>query len=52
MYKLYNLPLGGQSVIRLLDNANIPFAPDNADYQQYLAWLALGNTPLPAEENV
>ena len=27
----------------------IPFNPDNADYQAYLAWLAEGNTPLPAE---
>ena len=23
---------------------------DSQDYQAYLAWVALGNTPLPAEE--
>ena len=28
----------------------IPFAPDNTDYQAYLAWVALGNTPQPADE--
>ena len=29
----------------------IPFDPDNTDYQAYLAWLAEGNVPTPAEEN-
>jgi len=28
----------------------IPFAEGNIAYQAYLAWLAEGNTPLPADE--
>ena len=40
-----------QTVIkRLLDNANIPFDPNNTDYQQSLKWVEAGNTPLPADE--
>ena len=37
------------SVKRLSDNAFIPFAEANTDYQAYLKWLEEGNTPLPAE---
>jgi hypothetical protein len=38
------------SIKRLSDNAFIPFALDNSDYQEYLKWLAEGNEPLPADE--
>ena len=52
---MYQLPqaLQGwsvQSVIKLADNTAIPFDPANTDYQVYLAWLAEGNEPLPADE--
>jgi hypothetical protein len=52
MYKLLpNTRMGEAScLLRLSDNACIPFAPDNTDYQAYLAWLAEGNEPLPADQ--
>jgi hypothetical protein len=38
----------GETILRLTDNAFIPQAPGNRDYAEYQAWLAKGNTPLPA----
>ena len=55
MYKLINSILSNQPccVEKTIDGQNplyIPFAIDNTDYQAYLAWLAEGNTPTPADE--
>lgn len=36
-------------VIRLSDMACIPASGDNADWQDYLRWLAAGNAPEAAE---
>ncbi len=56
MYKLLpqtQLPSGMADtniVQRLSDGAFIPMNQDNTDYQAYLAWLAEGNVPTPADE--
>jgi len=51
MYQLLSdTPMGAaQCIKRIADNAFIPFNEANTDYQKYLAWLAEGNTPLPAD---
>ena len=47
---MYQLTIFETVVKRIADNAFIPFDTANTDYQAYLAWLAEGNEPLPAEE--
>lgn len=39
--------IGLEFVFRVADAAWIPKDESNRDYQEYLAWLAEGNTPLP-----
>jgi hypothetical protein len=51
MYKLHkNWKNEIVSIKRLSDGASIPFDPANTDYIAYLAWVAEGNTPQPADE--
>lgn len=50
MYKLVNNLSGTETgaIKRLSDGAFIPLDAENKDYREYLAWVALGNTPEPA----
>ena len=53
MYKQIKNPFSNQidntCILRITDNACIPFDPANTDYQAYLKWVADGNTPEAAE---
>lgn len=46
---IYKLASYAGAVIRSLDGAHIPLTDGNADYADYKAWLAAGNTPLPSD---
>jgi len=51
MYKLIRNSISNEIDIvkRLSDNAHIPFDEANTDYQEYLEWVAEGNTPEEAD---
>jgi hypothetical protein len=51
MYKLLKDEKTGEIAGVLKEGViGIPFDPANTDYQEYLKWVAEGNTPLPADE--
>ena len=55
IYKLHNDARTGElsSVIQINDDGSTRsflVDPANTDYQAYLAWVAEGNTPEPADE--
>ena len=58
MYKLFKDPITQQEdkiVIKVLEDGavlNIPFNEANIDYQEYLAWVAEGNTAEAAETSL
>lgn len=52
MYKLLKSDITHEinGVQRLSDMAFLRIDEESSDYQQYLKWVAEGNTPLPADE--
>ena len=52
MYKLTQNSFGQTVVIKTDGNTTTSFLEDpaNTDYQAYLAWLAEGNVPEPADQ--
>ena len=53
MYKKTKSGITGEEnpwiILRTTDNTHIPKNEDNRDYQEYLAWVAEGNTAEAAD---
>ena len=52
-FELITAEDGVQSIKKIAQDGTIwwlPKDPANTDYQEYLKWVAEGNTPLPADE--
>ena len=47
---LSEVAVGARKIEDGQDDVCFLFCPENRDYQEYLAWLAEGNTPLPADD--
>lgn len=50
MYKLYKSFDNNEAIIRIEDNACIPFDPDNTDAKEFAKWLSEGGIPEAAVE--
>jgi hypothetical protein len=53
MYKLAISPTGNDVIIKTNEDGSVTSmlkVDTDANYQAYLAWVAEGNTPLPADE--
>lgn len=47
---IYQFHRDGDKIIEKTTNSCIPVDENNLDYQEYLAWVKLGNKTLPAED--
>lgn len=52
MYKIIIGPTGSKTITKRVNGGTLSFSdpsPGNSDYEEYLQWLAAGNTPEPPE---